>query len=642
MARTRWFWLILLGVVIAAAVPRLLIYDFSLPYIDHPDEGTSYLEARQWRGQYELGGGHEGYPPGHIALNYVTQNIVEGIGSGGIADSIRAMRLLSVAFNLLTLVVIALLARLMAGDVAGIVAAITWGVSPMVITNNVIAIPDPFLYLLTTLSVYLAAVAFAIPEKRYWCVWSFGVGLLAVVTKYPAFPVLIPAGLVALWEMRRNWRQGGRYLLIEAIGAGLVAAWLIFGYGAFDAFGVNRETVAMQQSGLSNVLSLPVVLHNIGAAWMPFHTLSAIVFGVLAVVVWVIVRNDDEHRANLTPLAAMIPALVLMPWVASSYAIVDASLIRHVMPVSSLAAVFVGVSVAQVAQIVKGRTQQALTVGVIAVLIGWVWWPQVMTLTRIIPTYRLPDTRVDLRLWADLNLEAGTVVVNIDNHKTFNPFWGGIEARQWFDWWEVDDFMVYPLDEWRNERGMSYMAIPLYKQTEMQATDDGQAYLDEMLLLRTFDDPNTRGPQMAFYRLWRMTHETDISFGDAIRLVGYDAPDTDNISAGESVALRFYWQADTVPATNYSVYMHLTPTDSREVLAQLDGAPTVPERPTMTWTHPDETLISPLLTFTLPDDLPAGEYRLLMGLYNFETFERLPVDVGDLGDGYELLRFTVD
>ena len=130
---------------------------------------------------------------------------------------------------------------------------------------------------------------------------------------------------------------------------------------------------------------------------------------------------------------------------------------------------------------------------------------------------------------------------------------------------------------------------------------------------------------MAFYRLWRMQHETDVQFGDVIHLVGYDQ-DVTNLKAGDSVNFRFYWKANQTPTDNYSLFIHLTPETEYRVLAQVDGAPAVPERPTITWDHADETLISPSFTVAVPADTAIGNYRIYIGLYNYVNGQRLAVN----------------
>lgn len=643
--RSRLFWVGLAVLLIVAAVPRLLIYDFSLPYIDHPDEGTSYLEARQWRGQYPLGGGHEGYPPGHIALNYVVQQVTEGILGGTVPDTIRVMRLFSLAFNLGTLVCAALLGRLLAGDLAGWIAGALWALSPMVIFNGVIAIPDPLLYFLVSVAVLLVAYAFVLPAREPLLLWSFAVGLLAVVVKYQMFPVLLPAGLGALLMWRTQPKRALTYLAVMALSAGAVAWALVGLYGALDAFGVNRETVEMSQNGWRNILNPQIILTNLYRVGLPIHAPYALALLVVggALALWR--RSPDVPLPRWRALLPVGMMLVSVAWVVSAYALVTAegSLIRHVMPLTGLACALVGAAAVQVGTAMPSRWGAGRVLLPVLLIGALFTWADVRQLAREIPLYRLPDSRVMLRQWADVNLTAGTVVVSQENHKTFNPFWGGIQGRQWFDWWQTDDFTQYPLAEWRDERGMSYMAIPANHWEQLQGSSQGQELLDELLFLRAFNVPPTmRGPSVYFFRTWGIASPLMVDFGGQVRLLGYDAPPLDApLRAGDVLPLRLYWRALSTPTTNYSLFLHLTPLNTRDVFAQWDGAPTVAERLTVTWTDPQETLISPQIDFTLPPDLPAGEYRLLVGLYNFQTFERLPVPEGELTDAYALLRLRV-
>jgi hypothetical protein len=249
-----------------------------------------------------------------------------------------------------------------------------------------------------------------------------------------------------------------------------------------------------------------------------------------------------------------------------------------------------------------------------------------------------------LRQWFDVNLDPGTVIVTNENEKTFNPLWGGIPYRHWIDWWLTDNMMEYPVAEWREDRGMSYAVIPIDQWQVMQATKAGQNYLAEMLRLRDFTSPSpVRGPEMVVYRLWPMTHETSIQFGDHITLVGYDLS-ADSLRPGHQVDIRLYWNALATPDNNYSLFMHLVPADEYTVLAQFDGPPAVGERLTLTWNVPDETLISPLLPIVIPDDLLPGSYRLMIGLYEFETGARLPVHAVESGgpdDAYLLTTLQI-
>ena len=244
-----------------------------------------------------------------------------------------------------------------------------------------------------------------------------------------------------------------------------------------------------------------------------------------------------------------------------------------------------------------------------------------------------------LRQWFDTNVEPGTVLVDSKNHKTFNPFWGGIPYRNWFDWWEVEDFASKTPAEWREEQGISYGVFPASWIETMQQTTDGQAYLAQMLHLRDFTHPpEMRGPEVRVYRLWGIQNPLAVNFGPHIQLIGYDSS-SDTVSAGHSLSLRFYWQAEATPPDNYSLFMHLVPVNEYTVLAQVDGAPTIPDRPTLTWDDRTETLISPQFNLPIPADLEAGTYRVFIGLYNYLDGQRLTIQTGE--DALLLTEITV-
>jgi hypothetical protein len=73
---------------------------------------------------------------------------------------------------------------------------------------------------------------------------------------------------------------------------------------------------------------------------------------------------------------------------------------------------------------------------------------------------------------------------------------------------------------------------------------------------------------------------------------------------------------------NYKVFAHLVDSDGR-LVAQRDSEPAGGSRPTTTWL-PNEA-ITDRVGLLLPPDLEPGEYGLLVGMYNPETLERLPL-----------------
>lgn len=111
----------------------------------------------------------------------------------------------------------------------------------------------------------------------------------------------------------------------------------------------------------------------------------------------------------------------------------------------------------------------------------------------------------------------------------------------------------------------------------------------------------------------------DYRLGSTIRLMGYQLLTPD---PGEEVRLLVHWQADATLQEDYTVFVHIL-NDSGEIASQKDTMPVDGGLPTSQWTV--GPLIDDLHTIPLPQDLPAGEYRVVIGLYNWQTGDRLPV-----------------
>lgn len=109
--------------------------------------------------------------------------------------------------------------------------------------------------------------------------------------------------------------------------------------------------------------------------------------------------------------------------------------------------------------------------------------------------------------------------------------------------------------------------------------------------------------------------------GSAIRLVGYQVA-TPNLHPGDDLRLELYWQADARPEEDYSIFVHVLDA-SWELATQRDNMPRDDTFPTTRWS------VGPLIDDThlipLPADMPAGEYRVVIGMYVWQTGERLPV-----------------
>lgn len=124
--------------------------------------------------------------------------------------------------------------------------------------------------------------------------------------------------------------------------------------------------------------------------------------------------------------------------------------------------------------------------------------------------------------------------------------------------------------------------------------------------------------------------QLDARFGDAVGLAGADV--TAQARAGQALPFTLTWQAAATPETDFSVFAHLLD-GAGEKVAQLDWQPhdAWGPRPMTTWLS-GETLAD-TQTLTLPATLPAGEYTLIVGVYDWQTGARLPVQGTNAGPG---------
>jgi hypothetical protein len=101
-------------------------------------------------------------------------------------------------------------------------------------------------------------------------------------------------------------------------------------------------------------------------------------------------------------------------------------------------------------------------------------------------------------------------------------------------------------------------------------------------------------------------------FGDFATLLGADGL-PDSISAGEAIKTTLYWRPRATPMASYLISLQLFD-ENKGLVAQVDNLPGNGARPTTTW-QPGEIIVDPY-TLNLPADLPPGQYRLLLLMFD--------------------------
>ncbi len=114
----------------------------------------------------------------------------------------------------------------------------------------------------------------------------------------------------------------------------------------------------------------------------------------------------------------------------------------------------------------------------------------------------------------------------------------------------------------------------------------------------------------------------DARIGDFARLYGYRLIKQSPIRRGDAFRVELYWQAEQRAPTDYTVFVQLL--DARgNLIAQRDSAPRGGTYPTSIWDAGE--VIADSYTLTVPPDADAGAYQLIVGMYHWQTLQRLPV-----------------
>jgi hypothetical protein len=215
---------------------------------------------------------------------------------------------------------------------------------------------------------------------------------------------------------------------------------------------------------------------------------------------------------------------------------------------------------------------------------------------------------------------------------SWNRPWSGYDGVKTFLWWTEDaDQIAASSSQAYVERGITYFVTDARDLDRYYNTPKLKAFIKQLTLVKTFhiaaDQTDENQFETYFYRMLPPAHAADVLFGGQIDLTGYDLS-AEQVSPGDTLNLRPYFRALRRPDTNYSMFVHLYPADEDTMLAQHDGAPTVAERPTLTWDDPHELYIGADVSLAIPAETPPGDYRVVIGLYDFTTGARLTLPDG--------------
>ena len=628
--RSKWWWLGLALILLLAGWLYLRGYNVSLPYLDQVDEPLNMLEALHIIDfGHARGVSRESYPPGLRSVIYLVLKHIKPADTHYIA-MVPALRLLAIAAWMLATVFIALVGAMIARPWTGLMAAVIWTVNPWVVERVRWVLPDGYLTLFTLLAIWLA-LAGTLQYRRSYCTAAVYSIMLATVFKTQA--ILIAPFIVLLPLL--NWRAPSRrnfawqQTFWNCVRFGIFLCWLLILYPTLDA---------PNQIYYFSVIELNVIVPSPDKMWrllkevlLTFQPLESWLLMMLGCgLLWL--RGGEGARR--TALATIV--LMSLAWLSGSHILPTRGLqLRQFFGMGAMLAILFACGLtgwmvlldeASTRLSSSGRSplvQNALSLlpaGVISMLAVVSLLPSYHSSDALARNFTLHDRRNDLMAYMDTSLPPGKYISDYDGnfHRVMDRLRGvyrGLHdyplARR------VKGLKVRPIDEWRDHDAV-YAIVPY-------SAVDGEPFLrfpEETFALKHYPtDPNFRDPGMIVLRLYPMQHKADGQLG-GIRLVGYDL-NASEVAAGEDIMFRHYWRADSPTNVDHHVFNHLLDEDGA-IVAQFDYVPLWDgRRPTTTWDDPDEILLGREFSLSLPVDLPPGRYRLISGLYDPLTSQRL-------------------
>ena len=129
-------------------------------------------------------------------------------------------------------------------------------------------------------------------------------------------------------------------------------------------------------------------------------------------------------------------------------------------------------------------------------------------------------------------------------------------------------------------------------------------------------------------------HSLNANLSDIVSLQGYTS-----VIKGSVYRVFLFWKVKSPPPFDFTQFVHIR-NQAGEVVAQADFQPLKGEYPTRYW-RPGEVVVD-VVDIPIPAGVTAGEYRVLAGLYRWDTLERLPVTADTTGENaVELERIRV-
>ncbi len=606
------WWFAFLSILIGTFLLVGIGYRHGLPYIDYGDEMTVWTMGRATFDSSWIPYQPQ-YPPGILIVSALVQQaqIATGGPSIDVGTTVALMRLTTLAATVIATGAIMLAARRLAGEAAGIVAGLTFGVFYW--TNNLGKLSTNNLWVALWMALaVLFGVEACIRRSARWAFAALALALIGTLFKWQnaaafAFPGL---ALFTLWNVSR--RRMSMFIIFYLVIVGAFSYWAVVLYHALEG--------SVYYPGTPSYVPTPtLVLRNLWelvAVQAPFF-----LYGALPALALLLGLRKSERAIYTQRGLHLFPVAILLMLVILS---VNGAPVfeRHYMPGWVLLAILAGVGFALALRAVQ---LPVLRIGLtaataVALLIAFF---QSADYTRLALR---PDTRTALAEWAAVALDGPTLFTDSGLATAVNPLYGYMGRR-----------VETPL----NPDGSAPITEAALNNTILQENlirylvtrrDFDPAALAGVTLLLRYAPPNNNGEP---WSAWRIGDVLPLAaaplaeFGGEVALRGVSFSPA-ALCPGDALTINTLWGPLRTPRLDYSAFYHLLAPDGSEIALPLDGPPA---RPTSQWIWPGEALPGVRKVWTVPLGSVPGAYTLLVGVYNPSSVTRLA-----LADGADAFR----
>ena len=623
LSSRRWFWL---GIGIAFLVAASLHQLFADAFPMTPDEGIHLLWIRMIEAGYT--------PYTQVYITYPPLYHLFLLGSWNLWPTMEGLRWFTLAYTFPAAILSALIARRIAGNVAGIATAFLFTLAPQFVADSrailgelpsvtwaLLAVWLAYVYRDTGRRPLLAVSGLALACSLLTKVLSpFAIVLVLLIVLSRYFTLRPLSGLPNQWRTHRRailsdllWWLGAcsvpfvvtlilvdwRPLVDQVVGQRLAAR---VAYVTIDEYWIHRALLPIQYL-VENLWLIPLAILGFAATLIhrqKYRFTLAVWFAMAIVMLFLHDPVRHKHLIILLPVLTIWAGLAVeQAWEAIVHPRRTSTLVRMT---GALGALLVLAYCVRLPAIVQGWQASIAPPGVSEYekpaleFIKKVTAPGDCIITddmplaywsgRLVPP-ELVEVSENRLISGQLTMEQLTAITGRYDCQVV----GAVANR-------INEYLP-DYEEWvrRDYLGKFHFGE------------------DDLFLAKSSTVPRPDYPLQA-------------QFGQAIGLLGYSL-DVQSAAPGARLPLVLYWKALYRPLADYTIFVHVRDAGNAIVVAA-DHRPYEGAVPTMKWKP--GALVKDVVWLTLPPEVPPGEYSLWVGMYRVDTMERLPLQGDTSGE----------